>query len=488
MLRVLVSIGVVQILIMVVALVRAKVLSVVLGPAGYGIVSTIDQTVVSLVQLGALSLPFAAMKFMARSHSEGPQAFQETFTTFFRALAVLTVVAVVAGYSLFIWFPGALGSDLPALRKYFLIAILGVPATMLAILFVQTLAAAQRAVESASLNMLVQLALAVAAIAGVVIADIAGLYAFTAAMGVATTLATVLYLNRSLGLHVRSRSHGALAELRANPDIVTYSLFLYVALASYSLVMLVTRYFVFDQLGAIEAGFLQALLGVALTLAAVPNAMNAHFFAPLVNRRTPAKEKLDAANDFAAKILIPLIGGGVVVALFPRLVLTILFSSEFGPAAPALFAFVAWQCLYQITYVYLQLLVGLDDVGYYAAITCIGYACAAVSFRPLISELGLVGAAIALSLAMVISVAAITMRLRSRFHSSISRTVALRGTFCLFAVGIAGLIFGPATETVASGVALRVGYLLLVVTILWTTLNSGERQLASRLLPARRST
>ena len=83
--RVLLSIGAIQVVIMLVALVRAKVLSVLLGPAGYGVASTIDQTVLSTMQLAHLSLPFTAMKFMARRHSDGHDAFERTYATFFRA-------------------------------------------------------------------------------------------------------------------------------------------------------------------------------------------------------------------------------------------------------------------------------------------------------------------------------------------------------------------------------------------------------------------
>jgi len=74
--RVLLSIGAIQIVIMLVALIRAKVLSVLLGPAGYGVASTIDQTVLSTMQLAHLSLPFTAMKFMAPF--DAPSARVET--------------------------------------------------------------------------------------------------------------------------------------------------------------------------------------------------------------------------------------------------------------------------------------------------------------------------------------------------------------------------------------------------------------------------
>jgi O-antigen/teichoic acid export membrane protein len=487
MLRVMVSVGAAQALILFVALARAKSLSVMLGADGYGVVSTIDQAVVSLVQLGGLSLPLVAMKFMARSHSDGAEAFERTFIAFFRALAALGVLAVLGGYALFVWFPGMFGPDLAALRDFFVLAILAVPAMILNIHFVQTLAAAQLPGESVWLNMLVQGALAVATIAGVWFGGIAGLYGATTGTGIALSVGALVYLHRRLGVDVRRQTPGAIAELRASPAIASYSLLLYVALASYSLAMFLTRYFAFVELGARDAGLLQAILGIALTLAAIPNAMNAHFFAPLVNRRAPVTDKMVAANSFAAKVLVALTIGGVAVALFPRLLLTLLFSTEFVSAAPVLFAFVLWQCLYQLGNVYLQLLVGLDDVGYYAFASVLAYGGAALLLRPAIGSMGLAGTTVAFSVTMAMAMMAAYLRLRVRFGVTISRPVGLRAILCLGAVAGAGMLFDPMTESTSAGMALRVGYALLVAAFVWITLSADERSLATRLLPRWRS-
>ena len=93
--RVLISIGAIQLLIMFVALVRAKVLSVLLGPSGFGVVSTIDQATLTAMQLAHLSLPFTALKFMSRRHSDGHDAFERTYASFFRALLWVALLAVI---------------------------------------------------------------------------------------------------------------------------------------------------------------------------------------------------------------------------------------------------------------------------------------------------------------------------------------------------------------------------------------------------------
>ena len=475
--QVLVSIGAIQILIMFVALVRAKVLSVILGPAGYGIVSTVDQTVLSVMQLGALSLPFTALKFMARRHSDGHDEFEQTYTSFFRALAALSVVAVVVVGAILYVRPGIFGRDLTVYRNYFYVAMLGVPAAMLNVLFVNTLAAAQRGAASAMMNMLVLLAAAIASVIGVVLGGIGGLYVATVSTGACCTLASIWYLRKSLRLRLTAPTHGLFAELRQSPEIVSYSAMVYVALSAYSLTMLATRYFVFAALGAVGAGLLQALLSIALTVGAVMTPMNGLFLTPLVNRNLPVATKVDAANDFAGKILVLLLLGGVAVALFPATALTVLFSRRFVDGAGALYLFVVWQCLYQIVNVYLQLLIGLDDVAFYTVTTCVGYGVAALLFAPLVAHVGLGGAALSLGSAMIVAAIAASVRLRSKFGAGIRPAVWIRSAYCLLAIAAAGFFFSPATEARPLGVALRLLYALAVTVLLWLTLDSSERAL-----------
>jgi PST family polysaccharide transporter len=475
--RVLLSIGVIQLAIMLVALVRAKVLALLLGPAGFGVASTIDQTVLSTMQLAHLSLPFTAMKFMARRHSDGPEPFERTFATFFRALAVQAVIAVAIVVALLTWRPTMFGADLATFRPYFLVAILSVPAAMLNVLFVNTLASAQRGPSSAMLNMLVLLALAAAAIVGVAVNGIAGLYVATVATGVGTTLGSIWYLHRTLGVRVTAPTAGLRRELRESPEIVRYALLIYVAMAAYSLTMLGTRYFVFDGLGAAGAGLLQALLGIALTVGNVMTPMNGLFFTPYVNRQLPVETKIAAADDFAGKITLLLLMAGLVAALFPRLVLTLLFSARFAPAAVALHLFVIWQCLYQFVNVYLQLLIGLDEVAFFSIATVLGYAVAAVVFPTLIAQFGLGGAALALSVAMLVALAATLIRLRRKFNATVSPLVMARAAFCLGAIYVSGILFDPATETSLTGIGARGAYGLLVVGLAALTLSRAEREL-----------
>jgi O-antigen/teichoic acid export membrane protein len=239
--------------------------------------------------------------------------------------------------------------------------------------------------------------------------------------------------------------------------------------------VLVTRFFVFDALGPAGAGWLQALLSIALTVGAVMTPMSGLYLAPLLNRQMPVSAKLAAANDFAAKIAPLFLLGGVAVSLFPSLALTVLFSHRFAGAAGVLFLFVVWQCLHHLVNVYLQLLIGLDDVRFYAMVNVVAYACAAIAFRPLIDAYGLGGAAIALSIASVVNAIGTAVRLLLRFQARVGAVVLVRGGAAVLAIMGAGSLFRGSAELSASGGALRVAYLVAASLLLWMTMSEAER-------------
>ena len=486
--RVLFSIGALQVLIVLVGMGRSKVLSILLGPGGFGVMSTIDQFVLTLVTLGALSLPFTGLKFMSRSHSEGSETFQRTYLSFLRVLTLLVLMAATLAMAALARWPELFGADLVRYRVPFQIAILGVPALALNILFVNTLAAAQRPSAGAGLSLLVTLALALAAIAGANLGDLPGLYVGTALAGVVSTVATLSYLHSSLGLRISGASQSLFQELRHSPEIVSYTVYFYLIMAASSLTFLATRYYVFTRLGEVEAGFLQALFSTALTVGAVLAPLSNLYLTPLVNRRMLAPDKARAAHDFAGKMLILLLLASLPVILFPRLVLTTLFTAEFAVASKALFLFVLWQCVYQMVNVYQQLLIGLDDVPFVSLAACAGFGSAALVLPVLVPRWGLGGAAAALGLGMAVYGLAAATRLRFRFRSAIPMGLLLRTGYVLGAVAVAGLVFGHRAELTVRGISERAAFAIASLALYWLLLTPEERDFARTgfgVLPSR---
>ena len=70
-----------------------------------------------------------------------------------------------------------------------------------------------------------------------------------------------------------------------------------------------------------------------------------------------------------------------------------------------LFLFVIWQCLYQFANVYLQLLIGLDDVAFSSAATFFAYGVTALFFRVLIARFAIAGVALSLCLTVLVQLA-----------------------------------------------------------------------------------
>ena len=161
--RVLFSVGVIQVFIILTGMIRAKILSIVLGPAGFGIIATIDQVVLTVIQVGGFGIPLFSLKFMSRAHSEGNRRFQTVFSSFLRGLFLLSIMVTILVIGITWWHPALLGVELVPYKLFILLALLNVPAMMLGIFFVHTLAAAQMTSASATLNLVVTFCLAFAA-------------------------------------------------------------------------------------------------------------------------------------------------------------------------------------------------------------------------------------------------------------------------------------------------------------------------------------
>lgn len=479
----LLSIAVLQVLTILVGLLRAKGLALLLGPSDFGVVSTIDQVVVTLVTLGALALPFTALKFLARGHSEGEAPFRRITASFVRVLAVLALSMTILASTALAMNPGIFGADLAKYGMELHLALLGIPAAMLHLLFVNALAAAERPAPAAGLNLAMVLGLGVAVVAGAALSGLRGLYVANAFVGAIALVLSVAYLRRSIGLNFTGFGLHIAAELRRNREIFSSAAYLYVAMSTYGLSLLAIRYVVLSRLGEVPAGLLQVSLSIALTVGAVLNTMSNLHLMPLVNRQIPIAEKVRAADDFALKVLGLLLLGSLPVVLFPRFLVIVLYSPAFAAAAGTVFLFVLWQCVYQIANVYQQLLVGLDDVLFMSAAATAGYGSAAVLAWVLVPNIGLSGAAIALGSGMALYGVLAIVRLRLHHAITVASAVLGRAAGVIFTVALAGHLFGGGVgELTLRGMAIRVAFCVATLTTYWFFLGVAERTAVTGLL------
>lgn len=450
MLRIIAAIGFVQSLGIAINLVRSKIFAVLLGPAGFGVVATIDQLVLSLVQIFNLSLPFTALKFLSLSHSLGAVSFRRSYAAFAKAIMGLAFLATLVAVIVIPLNLDYFGSQLASFHAPVLIALFGIPATMMLMFFVNVLAACRESIRSV---LLIVVSSAIALIAGTIgylTNGISGIYLYVVIGSTFWTIIVAFYLHSKEKLSIWGDSSGIWQSLFSDSKIVEFSVLIYIAVASAAVQMLVARYVVFAYMSAEAAGLFQACLAISLSIGAVLTPANMLYFSPYINRKLPVLEKVAAADRFLPRLVFLYCMGGLLVLLFPYLFLTLLFSGSFAPAVAILPWLVAWQGLYQISNIYQQLLIGLDDARGYCFVTTIGNLLAALLCVLLVKPYGLIGIAIGFVAGAVLTIALTGLRLRLKHLLSPQYLAATLTAFMV--AGFATVVtVGQLTEEISIG-------------------------------------
>jgi O-antigen/teichoic acid export membrane protein len=232
MLRTIFSIGFAQVIGLLINTARAKVFAVFLGPAGFGVVATIDQLVVSVSQFSNLSLPFTALKFLSRDHSLGEEQFRKSYASFLRAITILALIAALVAIGLI---PGNLARFDPQLVKYrqpVLIAILGIPATMLLMFLGNVMAARQKAVQSVLLVVLSSFVLMLFGAMGCLLGGIVGIYLVSVPAFTALMLGALIFARVKFNWPLLDRPVALIPTLRGNSAVIETAIATYVVVCS----------------------------------------------------------------------------------------------------------------------------------------------------------------------------------------------------------------------------------------------------------------
>ena len=475
----LLSIATLQVLTILVGIARSKGLAHVLGPAGLGVAGTIDQGILTAVTFGALALPYTAMKFMARSHSESEAEFRHTGAGFLRLLLVLSLVTAPVAYAMFTGFPGILGDDLAIYNRELRIAVVGIPPAMLLLLFVNMFAAAQRPSTGAAVNLVYLAGVAVAAIAGAYAYGITGLYVASVSVAIVLTFAGLAYLKRTLGISLADAHTGVTRQLRSDPRILGYAACFYATLLGYMLTLLIARTVVFAEVGAEAAGHLVAAFSIALALGAVFTSLNNLYLAPLVNRKADVSEKVAATGEFSAGMLVLLLPAVLPVLLFPGSFLNLMFRADFVPIADLLWWFVLWQCITVIGNAYQQVLIGVDDVAYIAVAAIVSYGSMIASMTPLAGSRGLQGIGIALCAGAGVHFALLTLRVRIKHGGRVPVRMLARLAGLASVVIASHMAFAGRHEFGAGAIGARLAFFVVAIALGWFALDREERDVAA---------
>ena len=457
-LQAIVALGGIQALTMLAGLARTKVLAVLLGPAGVGVASVIDQVVSLVAQLGSLSIPFVGLKFLSRARDAGVEETRRIYFALVFLLVLASCVAAGVAVGVAAVKPTIFGDGLAPYRSVLLIALSGVPPFALAPLLRNAMAALERHRESAVAAFLGALLTVAGAVVGVTAGGLVGLYVANALVLVVTIAGMQWYLGKSLGLRLStSGSPGAAAAaLRSQPGLTTFAASMYVLALTSPLAYLYARSLLLSTHGAIEAGLVAAAYGIGVSIRLVLNQANGLYLTPLVNRGSPKPERVAAVAEYLRILVVLVVLSTLVFVLFPKQWLSILYSSEFAAAVPIVAVFVMAEAVLLVAGVYQALLIGFDDIAGFLVSTVAGQLLTIALAHWLVVPLSGMGVGIAFLAGNAVILVATATRLLQR-HGAARAFAPLAPL--LIALAVTGAAGWWVVRSTGPGVASRaVGY------------------------------
>ncbi len=475
MLKVILSIGTIQIIAIAIQFVRSKIVAVTLGPAGVGVVSTIDQTVQFVAFATALSIPLASVKFLSKAHSEGHEQFKRCYAGFLHLLALLAVAGTALAIGLVFLRPQTFGAEVEKYQIYLLIALISVPTFVLGGFFTNVFASAQNYRISAALAVITNSATTIAVITGILAAGVLGLFIGGSLASVSVTLGIIIYLWKKFDLPFFADGKNSVKEIWQSPKIVSFTAMLYFGSVSYSLSLLVARYAILANFGEAETGLLQGALVLSTAIGMILNPANGLYLTPILNRNIERSEKLQHAAEFERKMTVILILVMLPVVMFPQLMLAILFSTKFAAVGSLVFLFISGQFITQLAGIHQSLLIGLDDMKSYTVIVTggqIGFAVLAWFLAP---YYGIKGIALA-SIISGLTIFSLTfIRLKFKHGFSVPRGLSLLITYSLSVLLLTGWVCSQTNEWSIAASVVKLTFFAFFALSLLFLLSKEER-------------
>jgi O-antigen/teichoic acid export membrane protein len=481
-LNIILAIGTIQALTILAQLARSKLVALLVGPEGVGVISIVDQFVLIVAQVSAFSLPFAVVKFLSHADGDKPEIFAQTFFSFLKALILLTCAGSLATIGVVVFASGSVKSDFFNYQALLLVGLLTAPTFPLRGFFGNVLAAAQKPRLSALITLSAALIAVLAAYGGISLGGIAGFYWANLFAGVAIVTAMAMVTRRIIGLSRSPSRVGVLDELKRKPEIgrfcLTFTLMSFTEPAAF----FIARYSVLVNHGEAAAGLLQAsmAIGLVLTMALAPT--NGLLLTPAVNRNIPVEEKFRRVNEFLRMLMLILAVTATPLVLLPEVILTLLFSSSFAAASPYLFGFVLSELIQVLGGVYRSLLIGLDDIVAHMAICLLGHLCFAGLSWLLTPNYGISGVAAAFIAGNTVIFVASAIRLTMVHRFRLSAGSAYFAAYLILGLGAMGVVARTFDDFDLNILGAKIAMGLLFVGTVLLFLNTEERSSVYRLL------
>lgn len=479
--------GSAQALVLFAGLLRWKIIAVMLGPAGLGIVGLLDQVAQVALQLGSLSLPTVALRFLGIAHHDGTGTFGRLYRGFLYSVVAGGAIVALLAILLFLWRPALLGRGLEPYGIALMLALLVVPLTGAANLTRNALATLHRHRDTALAMSASAVALALGAYVGIRVGGILGLYAATLVASAMVAFLLDAIVRRDANAAVRGPAAGPLAQLRAQPDVLRYAATLCTVGFTVPLSYTILRSVVLEADGESAAGFLAAALTVATGARVVFTQASSQFLMPRASRTAPKEHRAAEVGGYLRTLVIAMLIAALPVVLFPGEVLRVLFSARFAPAATFIGAFLLGELMMAFGDAYRILLLGFDDLRGYLITTITAPAIVMLCAAPVMVRYGILGLGALHVLAAVIGLVVSQLRLRARHAIPADRHVI--GLYLLMVVVVAGAAWlggavpGSSAAIWSWKLAVGVGCAGLGIGML----PAPERAALRRFLPWRRA-
>ena len=178
------------------------------------------------------------------------------------------------------------------------------------------------------------------------------------------------------------------------------------------------------------------------------NQANGLYLTPLVNRATSKSVRTDAVAEYLRILIVLVIVTTLMIALFPRQWLAVLYSSEFVDATPLVVYFLLGEAVLLLAGVYQALLIGFDDIPGFLVSTVAGKVVTIALARWLIGSVGGVGVAIAFLAGNSVILVATAIRLLRAHEGRPVFAPLVPLVLALTAIGLAGWWAGRPAGTV----------------------------------------
>jgi O-antigen/teichoic acid export membrane protein len=439
MIKVLLTIGAIQLLQMVVLLARTKGLALLLGPELLGVLAVIDKLIAVFAQTASLSLPFAALRFLPSLWASNPKEFYRLLRGMSTLLLGLSCLAVAVGLVITVVEPGAWGTQLAPYWPILLAAFLTVPVQAF-VPFVQNATAAAFAPNRSMLFALAHAA--VLSLTGVIGAwgfGLQGIYALYVVPAALLVGFAVARLNTAVDPEVQ-QPVPILKAVGLPPQIWRFGLALLALtfLAPYA--ALFVHYRVLRDLGPEAAGWMQAAIGISLAVRTILGSAHPVFLTPNVNRGGTPEERMQWASDFQKTLC--LLTGAVLppLLLFPDIAVRLLYSSAFLPGARFVFLFVLVEIVTLLAGTYQSLVLALDRLGYHVAQNMVAQGLMILVGAVAIRRFGISGAALAALSAQLFLYISTTLFLRISFGLRLSMRSGLLALYLVAVLLLAGIV------------------------------------------------